>query len=87
MSPDDFGGHLEDPQTLNKYAYVGNNPLRYTDPSGHDFYQSCGQQSATSGSQQIGTGTDGKPINQLVSGTTDSEFRGHEFRVSWTGRS
>jgi len=72
MSPDDFGGHLEDPQTLNKYAYAGNNPLRFTDPSGHDFWQSCQQQSATCGNQQIGTGTDGKPINQLVSGTTDS---------------
>jgi len=23
------------PQSLNRYSYVGNNPLRYTDPSGH----------------------------------------------------
>jgi hypothetical protein len=23
------------PQNLNRYSYVGNNPLRYTDPSGH----------------------------------------------------
>ncbi len=23
------------PQALNRYAYVYNNPLRYTDPSGH----------------------------------------------------
>ena len=23
------------PQDLNRYAYVRNNPLRYTDPSGH----------------------------------------------------
>jgi hypothetical protein len=63
-------GYLEDPQTLNKYAYAGNNPLRYTDPSGHDFYQSCQQQTDTCGYQNIGTGTDGKAINQLVSGTT-----------------
>ena len=26
-----------DPQTLNKYGYVRNNPLRYTDPDGHAF--------------------------------------------------
>ena len=25
------------PQVLNRYSYVGNNPLRYTDPSGHCF--------------------------------------------------
>jgi RHS repeat-associated protein len=24
-------------QALNRYSYVGNNPLKYTDPSGHDF--------------------------------------------------
>ncbi len=24
------------PQSLNRYAYVYNNPLRYVDPSGHD---------------------------------------------------
>lgn len=26
---------INDPQTLNKYAHVRNNPLRYTDPDGH----------------------------------------------------
>lgn len=34
MSLDPVGGRLIDPQTLNKYAYVINNPLRYTDPTG-----------------------------------------------------
>jgi RHS repeat-associated protein len=70
MSPDDDGGHLEDPQTLNKYAYVGNNPLSRTDPDGHDFWQSCDKASATCGSQQIGTNKGGSAINHLVQGTT-----------------
>ena len=34
LSPDPVGGSLANPQTLNKYAYVLNNPLRYTDPTG-----------------------------------------------------
>jgi RHS repeat-associated protein len=28
---------IANPQTLNKYAYVINNPLRYVDPDGHDL--------------------------------------------------
>jgi len=37
LSPDPLGGHLEYPQSLNKYAYVVNNPLRYTAPTGMDL--------------------------------------------------
>lgn len=32
---------ITDPQTLNKYAYVRNNPLRYDDPNGHCFWDAC----------------------------------------------
>jgi RHS repeat-associated protein len=34
MSPDPLGGNLANPQSLNKYSYVLNNPLTNTDPTG-----------------------------------------------------
>jgi RHS repeat-associated protein len=34
-SADNFGGRIRNPQTLNLYAYVLNNPLKYIDPTGH----------------------------------------------------
>ncbi len=33
---------LGNPQSLNLYAYVGNNPLRYTDPTGHYLVNCAG---------------------------------------------
>jgi RHS repeat-associated protein len=34
--PDDTIPDFSDPQSYNRYAYCVNNPLRFTDPSGHD---------------------------------------------------
>lgn len=49
MSPDPMGGHLEDPQTLNRYAYARNNPTSLTDPTGLDSYlMTCSPKSAQS---------------------------------------
>jgi hypothetical protein len=33
-SPDQLGGHVEDPQSWNRYSYARNNPLKYVDPNG-----------------------------------------------------
>ena len=35
MSPDSLVENHADPQTLNRYSYCSNNPVRYVDPSGH----------------------------------------------------
>jgi len=35
IQPDPLVPEPGEPQSLNRYAYVNNNPLRYTDPSGH----------------------------------------------------
>jgi RHS repeat-associated protein len=47
MSPDPLGGHTEDPQTLNRYAYARNNPLIYTDTTGLDFNLDCAKNNGT----------------------------------------
>src|SRR6185369_10710927 len=35
-SADSYAGRLVNPQTLNLYSYVRNNPLKYVDPTGHE---------------------------------------------------
>jgi RHS repeat-associated protein len=35
-SPDPLGGHVSNPQSLNRYTYVLNNPLTFVDPFGLD---------------------------------------------------
>jgi RHS repeat-associated protein len=38
LQPDPYDGsyNFSNPQSLNRYSYVGNNPLTFTDPSGQD---------------------------------------------------
>jgi RHS repeat-associated protein len=41
LSPDTMGVSAGDPQSLNRYSYVRNNPLNRTDPTGHCFQDEC----------------------------------------------
>jgi len=59
MSPDPIvvtRRRLTDPQRFNLYAYVRNNPLRYTDPTGIDLWEKgCGKESATCHGDYVGS--------------------------------
>jgi RHS repeat-associated protein len=51
VSVDPWFGNLNDPQSLNKFTYVRNNPLKYTDPTGkfwwYGFYDWTGYEGVT----------------------------------------
>ena len=42
LQPDPVVPAPADPQALNRYSYVRNNPLKYTDPSGHGWFSKFG---------------------------------------------
>ena len=35
VTQDSYSGKIDDPQSLNRYAYTRDNPMKYTDPSGN----------------------------------------------------
>ena len=39
---DPVGGKVGNPQSLNRYSYVGNNPLAFSDPSGMNYFYGTG---------------------------------------------
>jgi len=91
MTPDPMGGHYEDPQTLNKYAYVRNNPLTLTDPTGLDIWlQGCGKDSSTCKDNYVGT-TDknGNFQREHLTGdqTKDATLGPHGITVTQDGKS
>lgn len=42
ISEDTYKGAVDNPLSLNRYAYVHNNPLRFVDPSGHTLEEGTG---------------------------------------------
>jgi RHS repeat-associated protein len=62
VSPDPAGlasMHLNDPQTLNRYAYVRNNPLALIDPLGLDEVDACGDPEEDCAGESGGGGSTG----------------------------
>jgi RHS repeat-associated protein len=76
MSPDPIGGHLEDPQTLNRYAYVRNNPVNLTDPTGLDFNLNCDKNNGTTcqGGHQYYKDEDGNYQQTVVKSDKDGNL-------------
>jgi RHS repeat-associated protein len=89
-SPDPLGGHYEDPQTLNKYAYVRNNPLTLTDPTGLDIWlKGCGKDSSTCQNNYAGTtDKDGNFTRTHLTGdqTKDATLGEHGISVTQDGK-
>jgi RHS repeat-associated protein len=83
---------LDDPQTLNLYAYVGNNPLTRVDPDGHTEpirfgcsegqkdcntdQQKAQQQSASGSGNTLPTGTDLTKVQTLMGEQTNEALVG-----------
>lgn len=42
VQPDTLIPDIYNPQSLNRYSYVNNNPIRYNDPTGHMLDDGCG---------------------------------------------
>ena len=57
-SPDTFAGRLRDPQSLNRYSYVRNDPVNLVDPLGLDFDLIIGNCIATFATYETDSGTD-----------------------------
>ncbi|MFQ5663777.1 MAG: RHS repeat-associated core domain-containing protein, partial [Terriglobia bacterium] len=81
MTPDPLAGTILNPQSLNRYAYSGNDPVNRTDPLGlfHDWWhdQFAIWFSAEVGAHDIGGGGAGPGFWGLVFGTRDFHFWGY----------
>jgi|GEM_PF-6752391 len=85
ISPDTIVPNYANPQSLNRYAYTLNNPVRFTDPTGHDIDDSEFDWSPpsanwgneiSSGGSGLSTGSSGydNAYGQIANSIFDSSF-------------
>ena len=97
ISEDTFGGVLSSPITLNRYAYAGQNPVNFVDPSGH--FTSLGMCLLTMSADNlaneirrtISAGLLGA-LNGLLTAVSDGDtdlttaiFKGYSFGIAGVG--
>jgi RHS repeat-associated protein len=81
IQPDTMGVSYDNPQTLNRYSYVLNNPLRYTDPTGNlacdGFFSCIGAGFSAVGSAIVdGAKAVGRAFNDYIIEPTSNLFSG-----------
>jgi RHS repeat-associated protein len=71
ISPDTIVPSMLTPQTLNRYSYVANNPMLYTDPTGHSACENYGGTCLSENQvTQIGNNTPGSGGNSGGGGSS-----------------
>ena len=80
ISPDSIVPAPQNPQTLNRYAYTRNNPIKYNDPTGHDV----GCAGMDCGDYAYVLGKYGKKVAELPSSYVriNVKYQGH----GWDGK-
>ena len=80
MSEDTYTGEVNDPLSLNLYTYCANNPVIYTDPTGHRYNFLTGGDDGTGSSIVIGVSNSGT----LISVPRESNNSGSVFNIPQT---